>query len=122
MAFELPVDQPFDLELTLRCGQGHRWRKAKKSPGWYTSVIDGDLVRIKQTDGRSGPIHFETCANPLKMQYKLQRQFRMLRGDENIRFVYASLRRDPIMKKLVDHYWGLRVMRVDLWECMVFFA
>ena len=122
MAVVLPVDQPFDLERTLRCGQGHRWRKDKKEPGWYTSVIDGDLVRIRQTDGRKGPIHFDTNANPLKIQYKLHRQFRMLPSDENVALVHALLRRDPIMKKLIDHYWGLRVMRVDLWECMVFFA
>ena len=29
----LPFNEPFDLKLTLKCGQGHRWLKEPENPG-----------------------------------------------------------------------------------------
>ena len=135
MARELPIDQPFDLERTLRCGQGHRWRKDKKSPGWYNTVFDmgedystrtgrgrHELVWIRQIDGVDGLVEFDAEVN---LEYtpwirdKLCWQFRL---DDPLTAIYRGLRKaDPAMSKLVTAYRGLRVMRVDRWECLVFF-
>ena len=42
---ELRPDQPFDLDLTLACGQAFRWEKAG---GWWRGVVEGRAVRIRQ--------------------------------------------------------------------------
>ena len=120
MTYELPIDQPFDLERTLRCGQGHRWRKDKKNPGWYTSVLDGDMVGIRQVNGVDGRVEFRTSGSIPKAREKLSWQFRL---DDNVTEIYRELRdNDWKMDELITAYRGLRVMRVCPWECLVFFA
>ena len=125
MAFELPVDQPFDLELTLKCGQGHRWLQEKDvkgiPTGWWNSVLCDDLVRIKQMGGVGGSLQFQSNAPEATITDRLRWQFRMKSDDKDITTVYGYLRRDPQMARLVNLYMGLRVMRVDLWEGLVFF-
>ena len=120
MIGQLTTNQPFDLELTLKCGQGHRWLPEVDGQGiptgWYNSVLDGDIVSICQ-DG--GGITFNTTADIHGMDYKLRRQFRL---DDDVKVIYADLgNRDCTMAELVERYSGLRVMRVDPWECLVFF-
>ena len=115
MPYELPIDPPFNLELTLQHDQGHRWRPDR---GWYTSVLEEDFVRIRQKVG-DGPLEYEPCNESIAR--KLRCQFRLNDDDEKIEDVYALLGRDLRMAALVDRYRGLRVMRVDPWECLVFF-
>ena len=116
VSYELSIDPPFDLELTLEYDQGHRWRPDRENPGWHTSVLDKDFVRIRQKTN-NGPLEFEPCKQGIAQ--KLLWQFRV---DENTEAVYAKLRLDPRMATLVDRYHGLRIMRVDPWECLVFFV
>ena len=114
------INQPFDLGLTLECSQGHRWLKEDGNQGWYSSVIHQDLVRIRQTVGVNGPVEFRTTANCSAMKAKLRWQFRL---EDPIQAIYAKLRRcDAQMDYLVGRYPGLRVMRVDPWECLIFFT
>lgn len=134
MAVELPVDQPFDLERTLRCVQGyHGWRKDNKSPGWYKSVFSmGDtcpsptggskheLVWIRQINGVTGLVEFETTGKQSQVADKLREQFRL---DDDITDIYRQFRSTgDTMNQLVTAYHGLRVIHVDWWECLVFFA
>ena len=120
MSYELPIDQPFDLALTIRCGQGHRWRKDDKNPGWYTGVLGSDFVGIRQRNGADGPVEFRTGGNAAKAKEKLRSQFRM---DDDVAKIYRQLRdTDWKMNELVSAYTGLRVMSVCPWECLVFFT
>lgn len=115
MSYELPIVPPFDLALTLRHDQGHRWRPDPRDPGWYTSVVDGQFVRIRQ-ENRDSPLEIDLPRQ--EMIEKLRWQFR---GDEDISAIYGELAGDPTMKALLDRFYGLRIMRVDPWECLVFF-
>lgn len=115
MSYELPIEPPFNLELTLRYDQGHRWRPDGEDRGWYTSVLGGDFVRIRQKD-IDRPLEYEPCSQELAK--KLLRQFR---ADDNIGAIYGKLEVDPRMARLMERYYGLRIMRVDPWECLVFF-
>ena len=112
----LPIDPPFDLKLTLQHDQGHRWRRDPKD-GWYTSVIGKELVRIRQKV-KDGPLEFQPCSP--QVEKELRWQFRLDEKDEN-KAVYTRLGQDPQMADLLKRYCGLRIMRVDPWECLVFF-
>ena len=108
--------QPFDLEVTLRCAKGHRWRRVDRRV--YSSVIDGEPVWILQSGGSKDSVYFESTASDPLMESKLRHQFRL---DDDLFKVYGELyERNAIMAELVYSYDGLRVMRVDPWECLVF--
>ena len=118
MPDELPIDSPFDLDLTLKYDQGHRWRPDRDDQGWYTGVLGQDLVSIRQKR-EDGPIEFEPCEEGIAD--KLRQQFRLTDYDERIEAVYAQLQLEPKMAALVERYYGLRIMKVDPWEWLVFF-
>ncbi len=114
---QLAVDQLFDLAATLECGQGHRWLKT--DGGWYESVIGSDLVKIRQIGGAHGEVEFDCTGDEPQIAHHLRQHFRL---DDDIDAIYADLRkRDGKMAMLVERYPGLRVMRIDPWECLVFF-
>ena len=127
MIGQLTTNQPIDLRRTLDCGQGHRWRKENR---WYTSILKvhdpkpSDIdkpVWIRQRDNAPIEYKYETVAEQSGIEAKLRWQFRLKDDDEDVREIYAHLERDDKMKGLVNRYLGLRVMRVDPWECLVFF-
>ena len=110
----LDVDQPLDLAASLESGQAHRWRRDGE---WYSGVIQGTFVKIRQ-DAR-GQVEFrcgpgsETSLGPI-----LHRYFRM---DDDIHAVYAEIERDPRVAAMVGRYPGLRLLRMEPWECLVAF-
>ena len=118
MPNKLPVTQPFDLDLILDFDQGHRWRPDTYQPGWYTGVLGTDYVRIRQSI-KHGPLEYDSSNTDVA--HKLIWQFRLDGNDEHVEAVYAMMSRDPKMAALVERYRGLRLMRVDPWECLVFF-
>ncbi len=128
MIGQLTTNQPFALKLTLDCGQGHRWLLEKdgkgKSTGWYSSVLCNELMRIRQVGGPNKPVEYEyeTEEEQPRVEAMLRWQFRLRDDDEDVGEVYTQLERDSQMKALVSRYRGLRVMRVDPWECLVFFT
>ena len=82
-------------------------------------MIGDDIVHIRQAGGANGPVEFHSTADEARIEPLLRRQFRL--GDD-IEAIYADLRRrDAKMAGLVERYSGVRVMRVDPWECLVFF-
>ncbi len=119
---ESVIDQPFNLEITLECGQGHRWRQANGNDGWYESVVGDSMVRIRQKGDIHDSRNFVEFLSPwadAKAEAFLRWHFRL---DDQIEDIYADLsNRDPIVAELVDRYRGLRVMRISPWECLVFF-
>lgn len=115
----LTTGQPFDLELTLKCAQGHRWLRDAGGGCWYTTVIGTTVVHIRQVGGPDGTVQFCSRGNRTQMEARLRHQFRL---DDNVEAICTDLsRRDDRMAALVNRYRSLRVMRVDPWECLVFF-
>ena len=115
MSYELQIGPPFDLELTLECGQGHRWRPDPNDPGWYIGVLDSAPVRIRQKE-KDGPLEFEAGTDEVESWI-----FWQFRADDDIEAVYEKLACDRKMATLVKGYRGLRIMRIDPWESLVFF-
>ena len=117
MARQLPIDQPFDLSLSLTMGQAFRWRPL--DDGWFSGVLGENLVHICQTEigveyrvgGPDGEREATDADDELLRNY-----FRL---DDDIEAIYASIGRDPKMDTIVHEFPGLRLLRQDPWECMV---
>ena len=79
-----------------------------------------ELVWIRQINGVTGLVEFETTGKQSQVADKLREQFRL---DDDITDIYRQLRSTgDTMNQLVTAYHGLRVIHVDWWECLVFFA
>ena len=119
VTFQFPIGQPFRLVDTLKCGQGHRWIPDKDGAGWWTTVWGERLVRARQPGGHDSPLEVESAAERESAVNFLRWQFRF---DDPVEDIYRELSdRDTALAGLIEQYRGLRVMRVDPWECLVFF-
>jgi len=97
-----------DLDHTLGCGQVFRWRK---EGGLWTGVVDGHLVRLRQKGKR---IDAETELP----EGRLRSYFR---ADDDLEAILKEISRDAYVRRLVDRYRGLRLIRQDPWECSASF-
>ena len=114
---ELAVNQPFDLVSSLESGQAHRWAYPKDGDdGWYTGVVRGNLVRIRQIDDR---VEFR-CA-PSEEAAFAPRLAEYFRFDDDISKIYDVINQDERVAAMVRQYPGLRVLRTEPWECLVAF-
>ena len=110
---ELDVEQPLDLAASLESGQSHRWRW---EDDWFYGVVRGNFIKIRQTGGR---IEFysrpwpEASVTSLLLSY-----FRL---DDDIQAIYADIGRDPRVAEMIARYPGLRLLRIEPWECLVSF-
>ena len=113
MTRQLPIDQPFDLELSLTMGQAFRWRKL--SDGWFSGVVGPYLFHIRQTDGgvEYEVISLPGCADD--PDESLRRYFRL---DDDIDAIYAGIARDPKIATIMREFPGLRLLRQEPWECL----
>ncbi len=145
--YNLYVSQPFDLVPSLLSGQSHRWRKDKcswvgegQSPPhpefdeeWLWGVISGHLFKIRQADskpaGGDGPSTMpaggslvEYSASPEADPAYLESLLRdYLRLNDDIEAIYEDITRDPRVEVMVRRYWGLRLLRIEPWECLISF-
>ena len=103
---------PFDLAEITTLGQDFRWRKLRG--GWYSVVLDGNLIHMRQNDrGVEYMTDSDRDLNGLLCSY-----FRL---DDDIDFIYdyISSRCDKVAQ-LVEKYPSHRILRQpDPWECMV---
>jgi len=103
---ELGPDQPFDLNLTLSCGQAFRWEKT--ADGWWQGVVDRRAVRIRQERDR---LTFEGANEGFVRNY-----FRL---DQDLLAILASIDRDPAISAAISECCGLRLVGQPAWECLV---
>ena len=110
---KLEVEQPLDLAASLESGQSHRWRR---EGDWYFGVISGDLVKARQA---GNAIEFRSRPSPEAKVAPLLQSY--LRLDDDIEAIYAEISRDPRVAEMIERYPGLRLLRIDPWECLVSF-
>ncbi len=107
---QIIVDQSFDLADTLDGTQDFRW--LPRQDGWYSGVLSGNLVHLRQVGGV-----MEWCAES-DLADLLRRYFRLDDDLDSARAELAAV--DGRMENLVDRHRSLRVLRQpDPWECMV---
>lgn len=107
----LPAQQPFRLELCWLRSQAFRWRERN---GWYYGVVKGHPIKVRPSgDG----IEFRSNVPEESLQSHVQTYFRL---DQDIRPVHDALRRvDATMRRLVERYGYVRILRQEPWECLV---
>ena len=137
----LSIQQPFDLASSLESGQAHRWRRAspersrkdEQGEGWHWGVVYGNLIKIRlttppplcqggATGGSGRPYGVEFSSAPRHdsgyMESLLWSYFRL---DDDIEAIYREISRDPRVAAMVCQYRGLRLLRVEPWECLIAF-
>ena len=128
-SMRLTIRQPFDLASSLESGQAHRWRWLQDtvpvSAGvWHWGVIDGNLIRIRPLGDAqpSQPCGVEFSSTPHREpEYLESLLWRYFRLDEDIEAIYGEISRDPRVAAMVRQYRGLRLLRLEPWECLIAF-
>jgi N-glycosylase/DNA lyase len=110
MRFELEIAH-LDLDLTLGCGQTFRWRR--QQDGAWKGVLGGDLVTLRQFGAR-----IEGEATPGGRDIE-ERAAVLLRAGDDIPRIQRHLRKDPVLAPGIKRMQGLRIVKLDEWECLI---
>ena len=110
MRLELKLNQPFNLDFTLRCGQTFRWRKLDGS--WY-GVIGSAAVKAVQSEGKLLVKADEELDEDAVLRY-----FGL---EDDLLKIYDLIDKDPCIHAAINAYCGLRILRQDPWEALISF-
>lgn len=107
----LPAQQPFRLELCWLRSQAFRWRERN---GWYYGVVKDHPIKVRPAgDG----IEFHSNVPEASLKSHVHTYFRL---EQDIKPVHDALRQaDATMRRLVEQYGYVRILRQDPWECLV---
>ena len=111
---QFSTEQPFNLSVSLESGQSHRWIKEDE---WYSSIIGNTYIKIRQD--LDGSIHF--ISNIKDEAFNIDLLNRYFRIDDNIYNIYREISDDERVSQMVSLYPGLRLLRLDPWECLIAF-
>ena len=102
---------PLDLDQTLGCGQAFRWDRL--GDGSWQGVIGRNLTKLTADEGTmdiaAWPGEGDVVADVEKY----------LRASDDIASIQAALSRDDVMASGLGCVRGLRLVRMDEWECVV---
>ncbi len=113
MKFKLEVT-PLDLDQTLGCGQTFRWRRL--GDRLWEGPLGDQLVRLKQ----SGAV-LEVEAEPgCKHARELVQEH--LRVSDDVPEIQKKLAKDAVLAPGIARVKGLRIVKMDEWECLVSFV
>jgi N-glycosylase/DNA lyase len=102
--------QSFDPVVSINSGQVFLWEK--RSDSWY-GVHGERIVRFTQKDGR---VEFASFPEDGSCNQKM---FRL--GDDT-KAIFGEISRDPLVRRLVKAYAGLRLMRQEPHQCLFSFV
>ena len=97
----------FNLEHTLECGQIFR---INRENNWYYINARDKFFKISQ-DGNE--IEFHGVDKEFIIQF-----FSL---NENLSKILKEINKDKYIKKSIDKYRGLRIIKQDPWECLISF-
>ena len=98
-------DIPFQLDLTVSCGQAFRWQK--QNGFWYAPV--GDKVWKVRQEGEQ--LQYEGPT-----EEELVRYFGL---DVPLDTILDEIDTDPLIHAAIETCRGLRIIRQDPWECLI---
>ena len=140
----IQVRRPFDLAASVHSGQSHRWLRQPQglttSPStggsdpahpepveggggdpWHWGIVYDNLVKIRSLQSDPPGISLELSVDGAGSGAPASLVERFFRLDDDVSAIHADISRDPRVARMVETYPGLRLLRVDPWECMVSF-
>lgn len=97
----------FSLKHTLECGQFFR----------YTKILDTYIVqssnRIFSLRQKGQFLFYDGVEEPFVTQF-----FRL---EEDLTFILKMIDQDSVIRKAIEKYRGMRLIRQDPWECLLSF-
>jgi N-glycosylase/DNA lyase len=103
---------PFNLPYTLDSGQAFRW--SERGNYWY-GVIGGGVLKVRQEGAAL------LCSSSSE-QLDAQAVYHYLALDDDLEHILASIMKDDNIIRAVQTFYGLRVMKQDVWECLLSFV
>jgi N-glycosylase/DNA lyase len=113
MKFKLEI-APLNLDQTLGCGQTFRWRRL--GDGLWEGPLGDQLVRMAQKG-----LILEVEATPGGTHVRRLVQDH-LRVSDDVPKIQRKLAKDAILAPGIRHVKGLRIVKMDKWECLVSFV
>jgi N-glycosylase/DNA lyase len=98
-------DAPFNLDVTLCCGQVFRW---DKRGDWWYGVVGDKVFKTRQINAE---IEFANADEKFVEHY-----FGL---DDDLRKISAGIGKDEHVRKALREFWGLRIIRQEPWECLI---
>jgi len=105
MIIKLSLLVPFNLDLTLCCGQAFRW--SKKGEWWY-SIVNDKPFKIRQI---ADILEFENVDESFVKRY-----FGL---NDDLSRIFQTIARDKHIKTAINKFSGLRILRQNPWECLI---
>lgn len=133
---EIALDEPFDLRATLSSGAAFGWGRYNRrgrllaygepdSDGWFTSPTFGNLFRLRQPAPLKLEIESDTplisspaLPRPMSLEEFVRWYFRM---EEKLSDLIPRISRDPHVDSACRSLPGLRLIRVEPYECLLSF-
>ncbi len=105
MKIVLNPSNPFNLDVTLCCGQAFRWEKLGE---WWYGVVADKVFKIRQ---KENALEFENVnASFVENYFGLK---------EDLTRILSQITKDEVIRKAVEEFKGLRILRQDPWECLI---
>jgi N-glycosylase/DNA lyase len=96
---------PFNLDVTLCCGQVFRW---DKRGDWWYGIVKGSVFKIRQTN-----TELEFANADAKF---IEHYFGL---DDDLQEIREEIGKDEHIIEALQEFWGLRIIRQDPWECLI---
>jgi N-glycosylase/DNA lyase len=103
----LKLDVPFDLDVTLCCGQVFRW---EKRGDWWFGVVGDQVVRVRQV---GDALEFSGVNEGI-----VRHSFSL---DHDLQQISMEIGKDDKVRAALREFWGLRLIRQEPWECLISF-
>lgn len=105
MKILLDVSCPFNLDVTLCCGQAFRWDKRGE---WWYGIVEQDAFKIRQITDQ---LEFDNA------DWGFVRDYFGL--DDNLPKILSKISKDEHIKQAIKTFYGLRIPRQNPWECLI---
>jgi len=96
---------PFNLDVTLCCGQVFRW---DKKGNWWYGVVRDRVFKVRQTNAE---LEYANINEKFIVHY-----FSL---DDDLRKIRDKIGKDENVRKALREFWGLRIVRQEPWECLI---
>jgi len=105
----MKLENHFNLDYTLSCGQVFRWSKAN---GWWYGIVDGSILKVRQ---EGDELHFTAYPEDVEEEF-IKSYFRL---DDDLSNILQILNKDATINKAIQQFNGLRIVRQSVWDCLI---